>query len=124
MRYVSIEDYKTLYPIPVIPEEEQMSQLCKAECDIDSLTYNRIYVKGFDGLTGFQQDIVKRVICEQANFSYECADMLSNPLASYSINGVSMSFDNKKVLCMNGVHTLNGIYALLRQTGLIFRGVR
>ena len=59
----------------------------------------------------------------QADFVAEYGAMLDNPLASYGINGVSMSWDNSKIKCVGGVYTSGSIYGLLVQSGLAFRGV-
>ena len=49
--------------------------------------------------------------------------MLGNPLASYSVNGVSMSWDKGAVQCVCGVYTSPAILSILSQTGLTYRGV-
>lgn len=122
--YVSAADYRQLCPEQTIPEDQLPQMIDSAERDIDGLTYNRITRRGFSALTEFQQGLVKRAVCRQANFLYENADVLSSPLSSYGINGVSMSFDTAKTVQYGGVTTLSSIYVLLRQTGLTFRGVR
>lgn len=94
-----------------------------AERDIDSLTYGRIRVIGFEGLTPFQKENVELAICEQASFRLEYAAYLDNPLSSYGINGVSMSWDASKVHNVDGVRICGGAYSRLVQTGLTYRGV-
>lgn len=124
MRYVSAEEYAEICGEDApIPAEQRDMALEAAQIDIDGLTFNRIVARGFDGLTEFQQDLVKRAVCLQANFRYEYGDMLDNLLSSYGINGVSMSWDNSKVQCFGGVYTTGMGYALLRQTGLTYRGL-
>ena len=122
--YVSAEDYKNICPDGDIPEDRLIPALDQAEKDIDSLTFNRITTKGFDALTEFQQDLVKRAVCYQANFRCDCAEMLDSPLSSYGINGVTMVFDSHKVQIIGGVSTLPHIYALLNQTGLTYRELK
>lgn len=72
--YVNADYYLNRYEGDIIPEEELSKALKKASRHIDSLTYNRIVSQGFLNLTEYQQDIIKEVICEQADFEYENAD--------------------------------------------------
>lgn len=89
---------------------------------IDSLTYNRIVGQGFSGLTPFQQDVVRKVCCLQADFEKENAELISSVLKSYSLNGASMSFgDSWNVSVENGIAMRRDTYALLMQTGLCTR---
>ena len=89
------------------------------------MTYNRIVGKGFEKLTKFQQDIIKEVVCKLADFEYENADLLKSPLNSYSINGVSASFNASwNVQIQNGIAIPKDNYCLLQQTGLTCRNVR
>lgn len=122
-RYITSSEYAELSTGKVIPTDQLEKCLAYAEHDIDGLTFNRIVQREFSTLTQFQQNLVKRAVCLQADFHHEYDDMLNNPLSSYGINGVSMSFDNNKIICYSGIYTTSGIYALLRQTGLTYRGV-
>lgn len=106
--------------IPAEQLEERLKQACR---DIDSLTFNRVVTAGFENLTGFQQEIIKEAVQLHADFCYENADMLESPLASYAINGVSMSFDRSKTVTVDGVTTSSKVYSLLIQTGLCYRGI-
>lgn len=122
--YVSAEEYKNL-GYTTIPEGERAKTLKKASRHIDSLTYNRIVGKGFDGLTEFQQEIIKEVICNQADFEYDNQDMLDSILSSYSINGTSMTLESGwKLYIEQGVAIKMENYALLKQTGLCCRVLR
>ena len=94
-------------------------KLRKAGRHIDTLTYNRIVGKGFSNLTEFQQNVIKDVCCELADFEYENEDMINSVLQSYAINGVSMTFgEGWNVVCMNGVAIKRDTYEFLSQTGL------
>ncbi len=116
--YVDESYYKTEYKGD-IPEDVLKKALKKASRHIDTLTYNRIVGKGFGNLTEFQQDIIRGVCCEQAEFEYQNADMIDSVLQSYGINGVSMTFgEGWNMVCMNGVAMKRDTYELLSQTGL------
>ena len=106
-----------------IPAEEVEARLQRACRDIDSLTFNRIVKAGFDNLTEFQQGLIKEAVQLHADFCYDNAELLDSPLASYAINGVSMSFDKSKIVTIGGVTTSSEVYGLLMQTGLCCRSL-
>lgn len=116
--YLSLDEYSG--SIPEDQREIRLKDACRA---IDSLTFNRIVKKGFDELTEFQQSMIKEAVSKQADFAYSNAELLESPLSSYSISGVSMSFDRSKVLTVGGVTTTSEVYGLLMQTGLCYRGL-
>ncbi len=96
----------------------------RAESDIDTLTFNRITAIGFNNLTAFQQDKVRLALSQQTAFVFDNAELLDSPLSSYSISGVSMSFDSSKVIINYcGVTTTRQVYNTLLQTGLCYRGL-
>lgn len=123
--YANADYYLNRYEGDTIPEDELSKALKKASRHIDSLTFNRIVSRGFLNLTEYQQDIIKEVICEQADFEYENADEINMILSSYSINGVSASFGSSwNVYTDKGVAMKRDTYALLSQTGLCCRLAR
>lgn len=122
--YASVEDYKNISRERLLKDDEQISRsLAEAECNINSLTFNRITAKGFENLTDFQKDIVRKCTVWQADYNAAYSDTLASPLSSYGINGVSMGFDKSKVVFQSGVYTSPEIYSTLIQTGLCFRGL-
>lgn len=123
--YAAPEYYLTVYKGTVIPEEELEKSLRRASRHIDSLTFNRIVGYGFGELTGFQQELIREVVCQQAEFEYENADEINTVLSGYSINGVSVQFGNSwNVFLEKGVAMKRDVYALLCQTGLCCRLAR
>ena len=123
--YVTPDYYLNRYEGDIIPEEELSKALKKASRHIDSLTYNRIVSQGFLNLTEYQQDIIKEVICQQADFEVENADEINTILSSYSINGVSAQFGSSwNVFTDKGVAMKRDVYALLCQSGLCCRLTR
>lgn len=123
--YVSPDYYLTVYGGSTVPEEELQKALRKACRHIDSLTYNRIVGRGFSTLTGFQQELIQEVVCQQVDFEYENADMIDTVLQNYSINGVAMQFGGSwNVLVGKGVAMRADVYAQLCQTGLCCRLAR
>lgn len=122
--YVSMSDYTLLSKSVSIPDADIEKMLKRAENDINSLTFNRIRKIGFDNLTDFQKEMVRQAVVDHADFIFEYGDMLTNPLSSYGINGVSMAWDNSKVQFKDNIYTSNGVLSLLDQTGLTYLGVR
>lgn len=118
--YVTPEYYRDTYQDGAFEDDAELARyLRQASRHIDSLTYNRIVGRGFDNLTDFQKEVIREVICLQADFECENADEINTVLSSYSINGVSASFGSSwNVFMDKGVAMKRDIYALLCQTGL------
>lgn len=121
--YASIDDYIRLYSDTELDRVTIEQSLEEASDEIDGLTYNRIRVKGFDRLTAFQQEKVKKAVCIQAKFINDYREMLSSPFSSYSINGVSMAFDGNNIVDVNGIKASKQAYTQLVQTGLARRNL-
>lgn len=123
--YVTQEYYYGSYNGSAIPEEEVAKRLRAASRHIDSLTYNRIVGQGFSNLTPFQQEVIREVICQQADFEHENADMIDTVLSGYSLNGASVQFGSSwNVYADKGIAMKKDAYALLSQTGLCCRLAR
>ena len=123
--YVTPEYYRETYGGSQIPENELERALTQASRHIDSLTYNRIVGRGFSNPTVFQQDVIREVVCQQADFEYENADEINTILSSYSLNGASVQFGSSwNVYTEKGVAIKRDVYALLSQTGLCCRLAR
>jgi hypothetical protein len=121
--YLTAEEYSSLGG--EIPSAEAELYINNASRHIDSLTFNRIVGTGFDNLSVFQQEIIKKVCFDMANFEYDNADMINSVLQSYSINGVSMQFGSSwNIAVINGIAIRRDTYNLLMQTGLCYKGVR
>lgn len=117
--YLTFDEYTEMGG-NVIPQDEADRLLRNVSRDIDTLTYNRIRREGFTNLTEFQREVIKEVAFRMAEFIYDNDEMLQGALASYSINGVSMSFDfeNSTVKILSGVVIEYNVFELLKQTGL------
>ena len=124
--YVSPEYYRDTYQDGAFEDDAELARyLRQASRHIDSLTYNRIVGRGFSNLTAYQQDLIREVVCQQADFETENADEISTILQGYSINGVSMQFGNSwNVFTGKGVAMKRDVYAMLCQTGLCCRLAR
>lgn len=111
--------YESSYGGGLIPEDQLRKALIQASRHVDALTYNRIVGIGLENLTGFQQEIIREVVCSLADFEHENADEISSVLSSYSINGVSAQFGSSwNVFTDRGIAMKRDDYALLCQTGL------
>jgi hypothetical protein len=124
MAYADSDYYKSTYLGTRIPAEQLNQMLAAASDDIDAMTFNRIGGDtGLLALTDFQQGKIKRAACAQAEFRFEYADLLNNPLSNYAINGVSMQWDKSVLVKQGNTFTTNAVASLIRQTGLTYRGV-
>lgn len=117
MPYATSEDLKKYAPDADCTELE----LEQASDEVDALCYGRIRKVGFENLTAFQQEKVKKAVCYHAAFLHNYGEELSSPLASYGINGVSMSFSKDKTETQGGVTTTGAVMVQLRQSGLATR---
>lgn len=122
--YADFEYYTNEYK-GTMPEEEAVKALKQAERHIDTLTYNRIKKSKFEGLTEFQQGIVKECACMMADFEHNNASMINSLVNSYSINGASITFSGECANCqlVDGVIVQKDTYAYLAQTGLTCRSL-
>ncbi|MEG2503266.1 MAG: hypothetical protein RSB44_01115 [Carnobacterium sp.] len=116
--YVDKAYYTTVFK-GSIPDIDQNKYLNKASRHVDTLTYNRLIGCR---LTAFQDDIIKDVVCQLAEFEYENKTVLDSIVTTYAINGISMTFgDSWNVKVMNGVAIPTELYNLLSQTGFTCR---
>ena len=123
--YADTAYYAEVYKGSIVPAEDLEKMLKQASRHIDSLTYNRIVGQGFSNLTQFQQDIIREVVCQQADFEAENADEINTILQGYSINGVSAQFGSSwNVFTDKGIAMKRDTYSLLCQTGLCCRLAR
>jgi len=119
MSYVDYDYYKDKFKGKL--EEDTVEKLLGESSDnIDKLTYGRIRHRGFDNLTEFQQDRVKKAVCYQAEFIDTYGGYLSSPLGGFSIGDVSLNFseENKGP---GGVIADKKALDYLSQTGLSSR---
>lgn len=121
--YLTFEQFIELYPDTDVQEDDFESIERKAESDIDNLTFNRITSQGFDNLSEFQKNLVRQAMAKHIVFVRQNGELLDNVLSSYSISGVSMSFDKSKIVEIANVSTSKGVYGLLVQTGLCYKGL-
>lgn len=122
--YVTAEYYMNTFHGTAIPDTRIERSLRQASRHIDSLTYNRIASKGFSNLTNFQQEIIREVVCVQAEFEYENREELESLISSYSLNGVSMTIQpGWNLFADKGVAMQRSTYILLEQTGLCCRSL-
>lgn len=121
--YATMRYYQQEYGGSQISGTDLARSLYNASRHIDTLTFNRIVAKTFDGLTPFQQEVVQRVTCALAEWEAINEDVLQSAVSGYSINGVSLSFGAGGTLySQGGVILPKTLYGELAQTGLTYRG--
>ena len=118
MSYVDSTYYKETFGGNILPEVSIERKLERASDQVDILTYSRINAKGFDNLTEFQKDKVKKAICIHAEFIEQYGSYIDMPLSGFSAGSISVSFNAEKV---NGITTTQEVLNYLKQTGLTCR---
>lgn len=123
--YASAAYYKSQFSGEMLSDRHIEKYLKQASRHIDSLTHNRIVGRGISNLTKFQQELIREVCCEQAEFEYENKEIFDMILQDYSINGASMKFGNSwNVKIEKGIPMRRDVYEKLVQTGLCCRLAR
>lgn len=115
--YADSDYYKNTYKGIIIPDAELPNKLETASDDIDNLTYNRITALGFENLTEFQQDKIKKAVCIQADYLYQYGDYLNLPVDGYTAGSISLSLGKNS----NGIKAPGAVSNYLRQSGLSCR---
>lgn len=119
MSYVDGTYYEMFFGGTIIPGDDSIDiKLERASDQIDTLTYNRIVGIGFDNLTEFQKDKIKKAVCIHAEFIEQYGSYIDIPLSGFSAGSVSVSFNAQKV---NGITTTQEVLNYLKQTGLTCR---
>lgn len=98
--------------------DKLINKLEKATDQINFLTYNRIIGIGFDNLTPFQQDKIKKAVCSHVDFIEKYGEYIDIPVSGFSAGSVSVTLNTKKI---NGVTTTQEVINYLNQTGLTCR---
>lgn len=120
MAYIDYQYYKDEFNGTVLEEYNSKQRLERASDQVDSLTFNRIRAKGFDNLTEFQKDRIKKATCIHAEFIEQYGDYIDTPLSGFSAGSTSVSFKTNKV---NGITTTQEVLNYLNQTGLTCRRI-
>lgn len=92
-QYVTEDYYLDTFNGTLLPDDDINKYLTLAQDKIDDVTFNRIVYIGFDKLTEYQQECVKKAICYQAEYYFENGvNSLSN-VSSYSVLDISVNVD-------------------------------
>lgn len=95
MAYADSSYYKDTYEGSAVPDDQLEQMLATASDDIDAMTYGRIGGEaGFQALTSFQQEKVRRAVCLQADYLHDFGDVAALGLSGYSVGDVSVNMDS------------------------------
>ena len=78
MAYVDYQYYKDVFKGD-LDEETATKLLEEASDQVDRLTYGRIRKREFESLTEYQQEMIKKAVCHQAEFINNYGEYLSSP---------------------------------------------
>lgn len=118
MAYADSTYYEIYFGGTIIQDGFIDIKLERASDQIDTLTYNRIVGIGFNSLTEFQKDKIKKAVCIHAEFIEQYGAYIDTPLSSFSAGSTSVSFNTNKV---NGITTTQEVLNYLKQSGLTCR---
>ena len=111
----------------LLNENNATQYLSKAERQINTLCYNRLYDGSYEKLTIRSQEVVKIIICEHAEYlsEYEEGELPYGTLKSYKNGNASFTFDNSisTVLNKSDIGIKADLYSELCMTGLCYRGL-
>ncbi len=120
-QYATSEYYFTIFKGSMLSQDNVNKYLQEATEKIDSITYNRIVAKGFDNLTEFQQECVRKAVCYQAEYYFENGINSLSSVSSYSVLDISVNVDNTKQTEAQK-HDMNEFaYTNIEKTGLTSR---
>lgn len=119
--YATKDDFFGIYPDTELSENQIRCALAAASVDVDSLTFNRITACGFDNLTDFQKEVVRTAVCRQAHFRVQNEELFGGSIASYSLNGASVTLDKSRLIAQGGAVTESDVFSVLSQSGLCCR---
>ena len=91
--YADVDYYFGTFEGTLIPDNDVEKYLKLAQEKIDDITYNRIVHIGFDRLTDFQKECIRKAICYQAEY-YLTNGVNSSDVSSYSVLDISINVDN------------------------------
>lgn len=123
MAYATAEEFARYCPGQSMDESTLTALLEQASDQVDAVCFGRIRRQGFPALASYQQECIKKAVCLQAGWLHTYGELLDSPLASYGINGVSMSFDAARTVRQGGVTVGQAVYSMLLQSGLAHRGI-
>ncbi|WFF72677.1 hypothetical protein [Proteiniclasticum sp. QWL-01] len=116
--YASANDYLTYIADELPANIERL--LAQAADDVDAVTFNRIRGVGFSSLTAYQQEMVKKAVCHQAEYLMNYGQY--EGISSFSAGGVSVSLNQNNLF--NGKRMSSKAIECLKTTGLTSRNVR
>lgn len=120
--YASRQDYVELYGVDEALAAEALDRaLWQASRDADRLTLGRIAAAGgVDALPERAAELVRRSVCNQANWLLEDGAAWRRGLKQYDVGGVSMTFEGNAASA-GGI--CEEMQELLLLSGLCCRGV-
>ena len=96
----------------------------RADDTISIITRHKPDAIGWNNLTPYQRTTLVECFTDLVDFLSENSELLTMPLASYSINGVNMQFKfNPSVYSSGGLVMPRTVYDRLLSTGLCYGGM-
>lgn len=119
MAYVDYEYYSNTFKGD-LDEGVAVKLIDEASVQVDRLTYGRIRHRGFNNLTEYQQELIKKAVCYQVDFISSYGEYLNMPVDGYSAGDISLTFSQENQGA-GGVIADKKTLDYLAQTGLTSR---
>lgn len=121
MAYADFSDYRNIIGEDDILETKEIEDnLELASVKIDEMTFGRINGVGFDNLTPFQRECIRKATCYQAQYIIENG-YDETDVSSYTVGKLSVT-QGQQESTSSKYHMNPTALALLRKSGLMWRG--
>lgn len=123
--FVDLDYYFNTYNGQILQNNDQsIKELNNAERQINIICNSVISNGTIHYKSQYVIDIIKYIICEQADFNYKNSDLINSTLKKYAINGVSIEYEtNQQIKTVRGIFIKQILYEELAYHGLIYRGI-
>lgn len=121
--YVDFDFYKYTH-LGELNEVDFLKLSDEAQEKIDEITFNRIVKIGFERLTQFQQEKIRKAMCYQIDYISKNGNDDSDDISSYSVLDISVTVDKTSKKEADKINMSSIAYSYLKKTGLTNRSFR
>lgn len=116
--YVDEGYYLNEFNGTTLPEDDVEKYLRISQEKIDDITYNRIVAIGFEKLTEFQKECIRKAICYQAEYYFENGINSFTSVSSYDVLDISIDVDRNAMTEAEKQDMNEMAYLNIKKTGL------
>ncbi len=104
-------------------DEELRKMLGVASRKIDGITFNRIGVCGFEGLSEFQKECLRQACCFQTDYMFENGTDGGASMSGYSVADIRVSYSGNAANKASMSGFSQTAYEFVELSGFLYRGV-